>query len=255
MEEIIIENLEKYIEYIHNISSEFVLSRGQEQDRALLPSVLRLDDSNMRLYSKAKAWVFIDDFKNNSLLYIDSNSINIKSDYEWLVYAQHFGVPTCLLDFTYSHLISLMFAVENAFQFDADDDKNSVVWFLNPHKLNLASINRNDILNISEETNILDTAEYPCVVTAKKNNPRMAAQNGLFVYFQQDATRLEDIDIADEVLKKVVISHKNAKKILASLYTMGMRFNNIYPELTSISKDILLKNNVLEYYKMEAENE
>lgn len=255
MEQIIVENLGEYIECIHKIPSEFVLSRGQEQDRPLLPSVLRLDESNMRLYSKAKAKVFIDDFKNNSLLYLDSNSANMKNDYEWLVYAQHFGVPTCLLDFTYSHLISLMFAVENAFQFDEDDDKNSVVWLLNPHKLNLASINRNDILNISNETSILDSAEYPCVVTAQKNNSRIAAQNGLFVYFQQDSTNLEGIDIASEILKKIIISHKNARKILASLYTMGMRFNNIYPELTSISKDILLKNNVLEYYKMEAENE
>lgn len=255
MEEIVIENLEEYIKYIHSISKDFVLSRGQELDKVLLPSVLRLDDSGMRLYSRAKSKMFIDDFKNNSLLYIDSNRINIENDYEWLVYAQHFGVPTCLLDFTYSHLISLMFAVENAFCYDASDENNSVVWFLNPHALNLASIKRNEILNISEETDILDTANYPCVVTARKNNPRMVAQNGLFVYFQQDATALERIEIADEVLRKVIIPHRNAKRILASLYTMGMRFNDIYPELTSISKDILLKNDVMEYYTEGEENE
>lgn len=34
-----------------------------------------------------------------------------------------------------------------------------------------------------------------------------------------------------------------------------MRFKDIYPELTSVSKDILLKHNVMEYYRMEAENE
>ena len=62
-------------------------------------------------------------------------------------------------------------------------------------------------------------------------------------------------DVDDEFLKKVIISHKYAKVILASLYTMGMRFKDIYPELTSVSKDILLKHNVMEYYRMEAENE
>jgi hypothetical protein len=148
-----------------------------------------------------------------------------------------------------------MFAVENAFRIDLDEDENSVVWFLNPQKLNLASINRNVILNLSEETSALETAEYPCVVTARKNNSRVVAQNGLFVYFQQDALALDKISIADDILKKVEIPHKNAKGILASLYTMGMRFNDIYPELTSVSKDILLKHNVLEYYKMEEENE
>lgn len=253
MEEIIIENLEDYVKFIHGIPSDYILSRGQEFEKALLPSALRLDNANMRLYSKSKAKAFIDDFKINSLMYIDSTPI--KNDYEWMVYAQHFGVPTCLLDFTYSHLISLMFAVENAFAYDFDDDTNSVVWFLNPQKLNLAAIKRNEILNISEENNILDTADYPCVVTARKNNSRMSAQNGLFVYFQQDSVALENIDIADDVLKKVIIPHKNAKGILAELYTMGMRFNDIYPELGSISKDIILKNNVIEYYKMEVEDE
>lgn len=255
MEQIVIESLEEYISYIHCMNKDYVLSRGQECDKSLLPSVLRVDDSNMRLYSKAKAKGFIEDFKNNSVLYIENMIHSIQNDFEWIVYAQHFGVPTCLLDFTYSHLVSLMFAVENAYRADWDEEENSVVWFLNPQKLNLASINRNTILNLSEETNVLETAEYPCVVTAKKNNSRMAAQNGLFVYFQQDALALDKISIADEILKKVEIPHRNAKGILAALYTMGMRFKDIYPELASVSKDILLKHNVLEYYKMEEENE
>ena len=41
-----------------------------------------------------------------------------------------------LLDFTYSHIISLMFAVEKAFDYDENDTGNAVVWFLNSQKLN-----------------------------------------------------------------------------------------------------------------------
>jgi hypothetical protein len=130
MEKIIIKSLEEYIGYIHSMDKDYVLSRGQERDKSLLPSVLRVDDSNMRLYSKAKAKGFIEDFKNNSIVYIDSTIHSIQNDFEWIVYAQHFGVPTCLLDSTYSHLVSLMFAVENAFRIDLDEDENSVVWFL-----------------------------------------------------------------------------------------------------------------------------
>ena len=87
------------------------------------------------------------------------------------------------------------------------------------------------------------------------NNKRIAAQNGLFVYFPQNSKPLNKIFIADKILKKVEISHKNCRKILKSLYTMGMRFDDIYPELASISKDILLKNNVVEYYKMEEDHD
>ena len=69
----------------------------------------------------------------------------------------------------------------------------SVVWFLNPQKLNLESINRNVILNLSEETKVLETAKYPCVVTAIKNNSRVVAQDGVFVYFPQESCELEGI--------------------------------------------------------------
>ena len=75
------------------------------------------------------------------------------------------------------------------------------------------------------------------------------------MFFPQNAEPLNKISIAERVLKKVEISHKNCRKILKSLYTMGMRFDDIYPELASISKDIILKNNVMEYYKMEDEND
>lgn len=255
MEEIVVESLEEYVRYIQEMDKEYLLSRGQEYDKPLLPSALRTDETKMRLFSKAKAKAFVDEFKNNSVLYIDSKIQNTLNEFEWIVYAQHFGVPTCLLDFTYSHLVSLMFAVENAFKFESDDEKKSVIWFLNPQKLNLRSINRNVVLNLSEEYRVLERAEYPCVVTAKKNNSRVAAQNGVFVYFQQEAKALNELDISNDILKKIVIPHKNAKSVLSSLYTMGMRFDDIYPELTSVSKDILLKHNVMEYYKMEAENE
>lgn len=72
MEETVIEKLEDYIKFIHDIPSDYILSRGQESEKELLPSALRLDNTNMRLYSKSKAKAFIDDFKINSLMYIDN---------------------------------------------------------------------------------------------------------------------------------------------------------------------------------------
>ena len=59
----------------------------------------------------------------------DLHDFNINNENEWLVCAQHFGVNTCLLDFTYSPLVALLFAAENAFEVnqneeELDDDSN-----------------------------------------------------------------------------------------------------------------------------------
>lgn len=252
MESAIVTTLEEYVDFIDELPPDYDLSRGQEKDFSLLPSAMRCDDSGMRLYSKSVRKGFVEEFKINSAQYIDTTIIN--NQYEWLVYAQHFGVPTCLLDFTYSHLISIMFALENAFSY-TEDDEYSVIWIMNPYKLNQKAIKRNEIVNISYgDTRCLNDIEMPCVITAKKNNPRIAAQNGLFVYFNDD-NPLESIDISDEILKKVMIPHSCGRQILKSLYVMGMRFIDIYPELSSISKDILLKNNVKEFYELGDNNE
>lgn len=76
-----------------------------------------------------------------------------------------------------------MFAVENAFTYDADDEEKSVVWFLDPRELNLKSIKRTELLDLSEEISVDDRTELPFAVTVRRNNKRIAAQNGLFVFF------------------------------------------------------------------------
>ena len=95
-----IENLAGYVIYIQEVDKDYTLSRGQGQDKVLLPSVFRLDERNMRLFSNATAKEFIEEFKNNSVLYLDNHTRNIENEFEWIILAQHFGVPTCLLDFT-----------------------------------------------------------------------------------------------------------------------------------------------------------
>ena len=243
-----IESLSQYIKYIDKLPSEFILSRGQCSDFSLLPSGMRLDDSEKRIYSKTQLESFISNFRTNASQYI-KNSYDIKNKYEWLVNAQHFGIPTKLLDFTFSPLTALLFALENSFQINGILN-DSVIWFLNPYKLNGFSVSRTEIINISDDDSInLDEKEFPIVISSKMLNPRVYAQKGCFVYFQNDSKSLECNNHAEEYLKKVIIPAERKKDVLCSLYRVGYGFVNIYPELDSIAKDVKLESNVKDYMK------
>lgn len=249
-----IHKLSEFISFLENLPKGFILSRGHSQDYSLLPSAFRQDQDGNRLYSKSDIQSFLDDFKNNSYPYLKNPTV-IESEKEWMVYAQHFGIPTKLLDFTYSHITSLMFSLENAF--NEKTSKDGVIWFLNPQTLNSLSTNQsfNKIFILSDSESQLDKASGPVVLTCKRINERIHAQNGLFVYFQEEhhSSPLEQY-CNDQILKKVIIDKESKKEILKSLNSLGMGYTSIYPELSSVSKDILLKRNIEEYTKSLEEN-
>lgn len=89
-----VSSLEEYIKIVERFSPNFSLSRGQGSDLPLFPSALRRDQDGMRLYSKTTIQSFLEDFKFNSQMYIEGASTYHEND--WLIHAQHFGVPTCL---------------------------------------------------------------------------------------------------------------------------------------------------------------
>ncbi|MCA1050989.1 FRG domain-containing protein [Priestia aryabhattai] len=245
--------LSDFMRFIEKLPEDFSLSRGQSGNYPLLPSALRKDKNGNKKYSRPSIAYFLNQFKIHSYQYME-NPTDIKNEHEWMIYAQHYGIPTKLLDFTNSHIISLLFAVEKAF--DEEEPSDAVVWFLNPQKLNLKHCETTKILMLSEKKEIkLDDYDGPVVVQGRKLHSRVNSQNGLFVYFQDTETSLEEKIEDEEILRKVVI-HKDAKKsILASLYTMGVGFTQIYPELPSVGRDILMKNNINQYMEYLKESE
>lgn len=244
-----IEKLSEFISFVESLPKDFTLSRGQSRNYDLMPSALRLDNNRVRKYSRQSAQNFLNEFKIDAHNYLKFPA-DISTSYEWMVYAQHYGIPTRLLDFTYSHIISLMFAVEDAFE--DEENNNCEVWFLNPFKLNNKNANRSEILNLSNiENNSLDEYDGPVVIKARKLNERINAQNGLFIYFQDAARPLNSLE-DNEIIKKVVIKGEYKKRILSSLYSIGIGFTTLYPELQSVSKDIIMRESIQGYIEDQA---
>lgn len=242
-----ITKLSEYMAFVESLDKEFYLSRGQSQDFPLLPSALRHDDTGKRKYPKRAIRAFLEQFKINSYQYMP-NPWDIRNDVEWMLYAQHYGIPTRLMDFTTSHITSLLFAVETSFQ--QDSDKDAVVYFLNPSALNMKFKQQMSIINVSNISDSFESYDGPVVIQGRKINPRVNAQKGLFVLFQDDDKPLESIT-DDTILKKLVVKRDYAKQILASLYSMGVTFTHIYPELESVAKDIVMQQDINDFIREE----
>jgi hypothetical protein len=254
IEEIIVNSVSEYVKFIGDSSLEFSLSRGQGKDFPLLPGALRKNKDGNRLYTKMDIKKFLSDFKSESIYYLDNAILNTEET-DNVVFAQHYGLPTYLLDFTYSHIISLAFALEDAFKIKIDTDSVEfcVVWFVNPEQINFASIKNAQIINIKSATS--DTFDKPIFITCNKIHSRISAQNGVFLFFNENNLALEEYEEYHSFIKKIKIPLSKSKKMLSDLYKLGVRHSMLYPELPTVAKDILLKNQVIEFCKDGEENE
>lgn len=74
--------------------------RGYNKDEELYPQIIRYEDLSK------KEFVFLDEFEKYGSTYFSTNN-----DMEFLSTAQHYGLPTRLLDFTSNPFIALFFAI------------------------------------------------------------------------------------------------------------------------------------------------
>ncbi|WP_198863410.1 FRG domain-containing protein [Bacillus velezensis] len=209
-----IERLSQFTEFVEALPKEFILSRGQEKNTNCYLVPLGWIITKEEIFERINS-IFLNEFKVNCHNYV-KQPIDIRDDYEWMVYAQHYGIPTKLLDFTHSHVVSLMFAVENSFH--ENEECDAEVWFLNPLELNYKFASRSDIINISNGERInLDNFDR-IAFKARKLNERINAQNGLFVYFQDNCQPLSDLK-DENIIRRLVIKGE-CKKIYCPLFIL-----------------------------------
>jgi hypothetical protein len=169
--------------------------------------------------------------------------------------AQHYGLPTRLLDWSQSPLSALFFAIENDQYVYNHDDDCSVIWCLNPTALNEKSRFVDDytiIPNIIDDNSSLQTnltqkygvgvtltqQIYPIALICPSSNHRINAQKGVFTLFPLNALPLEQMEGADDILCKVTIDRSDKYEIKKQLFDIGITYSNIYPDLDSICRDI-----------------
>lgn len=232
MEEISINSLEELLHHL-DLQDELSMFRGQaDVTWPLLPTIARMG-SQLTGYEN---WaVFEDDlierFQKCALPFLDSKPTK---KVEWLVVAQHHGLPTRLLDWSTNPLKGLFFAVENP-----NSNADGVLWQFEPKSWWNGA-------DIEKTGDMIDVISILAAYFPNHLSSRVIAQESCFTVFplpiMQDAMPpLSNEDAYKKHvsrIKKIIVPATSKQTIRKALRKLGISHQSMYPGLDGLSTSI-----------------
>ncbi len=160
------------------------------------------------------------------------------SELEWLAIAQHYGLPTRLLDWTDSLIVAAWFAVEKGGAPEKGSD--SAIWITK------------GVPSVDPDCNApLDLVE-PGIYRPPHISPRISAQGSVLMICPNP---IENVALPS--LWKVTIKRKSEFRIKKRLNACGVNRRHLFPDLSGLTDHLswMYKNNWLAGYKTESSSQ
>ncbi len=237
--EIIIKTFDEYLENINLIDAftkmgeKVLLFRGQKESNwDLLPGLARPNcfRPDIERYEQN----ILAEFKRRAIPYLPK-TFNIGSNWEWLALAQHYKLPTRLLDWTENPLIALFFA----FEFPKDNEADRSVWVFGAAENEFADSN-----NIKVDPFSLEKTQ---VYVPNQMTQRITAQSGWFTVHKYMQSRNKFLAFNKNAtyksrVFKMIFSNVLREHILLRLDRLGINSFSVYTDLEGLSTYLTWKH-------------
>lgn len=200
------------------------LFRGQRRDLFLLPKLARL---NLRGEILNIEKLILDEFRRTSR---PLSEFRPGDDWDLLALAQHHGLPTRLLDWTYSALAALWFTVKDTPYKKRDSTtENGVVWLMMPKVDDF----RTDTEQFGPLSNKITKIFRPKVISR-----RISAQLGAFTVHKINAkgrvVRFEEHANFKKKLMKIIVPPEHFSRIRHRLDMLGVNTATLFPDIDGL---------------------
>lgn len=167
--------------------------------------------------------------------------------------ARHYGLPTRLLDWSMSALVSLFFALEKP----GSDDARRVVWAMDHIELNRITLNRavSVVPSAGEDAFVsqwlpkmlrggsdADIPEHVFAFKHPMSNQRINAQKGCFTFHGRSNRGIDHVFRqagSPRIAKLVLTAADRRMEVLNELFDLGYKEDDIYQDLNALTRRIM----------------
>jgi len=227
-------SVDEYTAAIDSLAStlrgRFSLFRGQTKDDPLFPKIARGNFRGLCFFEKLEAVErrMVERFKREAQLFA---SISGRSDWDLLALAQHHGMATRLLDWSFNPLVALWFATCRD-EPQLESEPSGVVWVFRPVEDDFAK----------PECESPFAGARTKVFRPTHVSERIRAQAGCFTVHKYDQISgfvpFEKIAVYKPCLAKIVIGQGKAASIQERLNLYGTNRASLFPGLDGLCKQI-----------------